>query len=123
MDVTVTLKKKEPLCPPLISMDIKLILLELKKELKRLYSARLSDVILYGSFARGEGTKDSDIDIMVLLDGKVDSWQEIDRTIDLITEINLKYDILISLLPIAKEDYYHLNMPIILSIRSEGIVI
>ena len=104
-------------------MDIQLILLELKNELKTLYGARLSEIILYGSFARGEGTKDSDIDIMVLLDGKVNSWKEIDRTIDLVTEINLKYDILISLLPIAKDDYFHLNMPIILNIRSEGIII
>ena len=34
----------------------------------KIYGKHLKTVILYGSYARGDYTKDSDIDIMVLLD-------------------------------------------------------
>lgn len=37
--------------------------------LKSVYGNRLKAVILYGSVARGTQTEDSDIDIMVLVDG------------------------------------------------------
>lgn len=37
-------------------------------EAKKLYGTALRQVILYGSCARGDFGKDSDIDIMVLLD-------------------------------------------------------
>ena len=37
-------------------------------ELRNIYGAHLKQVILYGSYARGDFGKDSDIDIMVLVD-------------------------------------------------------
>ena len=36
--------------------------------LSKIYGTHLKTVILYGSYARGDHTEDSDIDIMVLLD-------------------------------------------------------
>lgn len=36
--------------------------------LTQIYGTHLKSVILYGSYARGDYTKDSDIDIMILLD-------------------------------------------------------
>ena len=36
-------------------------------ELKKIYGRHLQSVILYGSYARGDFTKDSDVDIMILL--------------------------------------------------------
>lgn len=69
------------------------ILQELKKELKSLYGGRLKKLILYGSYARAEAGKDSDIDVVVvLLDGDVLPGREIDRMIDIITDLNLKYN-------------------------------
>lgn len=37
-------------------------------ELKKIYGTYLKSVILYGSYARGDYTSDSDIDIMLLVD-------------------------------------------------------
>ena len=45
------------------------ILSELSELLHQVYGSRLKAIILYGSVARGTQTKDSDIDIMVLVDG------------------------------------------------------
>lgn len=45
------------------------ILQEMAELLQRVYGERLKAVILYGSVARGTQTEDSDVDIMVLVDG------------------------------------------------------
>jgi uncharacterized protein len=47
--------------------------------LRRLYGTRLKGVVLYGSCARGTEATESDIDLMVLLEGPVDVAQEIRR--------------------------------------------
>ena len=47
--------------------------------------------------------------------------EEIDRMTDIITEINLKYGVLISVYPISKEDYENLNSPLLINVRKEGL--
>jgi hypothetical protein len=51
-------------------------------------------------WARGAATADSDIDLVVVLKGKISPGREIDRMIDCITDLNLKYDTLISVVPV-----------------------
>ena len=48
---------------------LKKILMELAEMLCEVYRDKLKAVILYGSVARGTATEDSDVDIMVLVDG------------------------------------------------------
>ena len=102
-------------------MNLPLILNEFKRELRDLYGERLTDVILFGSYARGEAHVDSDIDVMVILRGEVAPGREIDRMIDIITELNLKYGVLLSVVPIAEEKYLRRNSPLLLNVRREGI--
>ena len=47
---------------------LKKILMELAEMLHEVYRDKLKSVILYGSTACGTATKDSDVDIMVLVD-------------------------------------------------------
>jgi predicted nucleotidyltransferase len=102
-------------------MKIKKILLEFKKEIEKLYGKRLKQVILYGSWARKEATEESDIDLLVVLEGKITPGGEIDRMIDIITEINLKYGVLISVYPISEKDYSVIRSPLLINVRKEGI--
>jgi predicted nucleotidyltransferase len=102
-------------------MEIKKILLEFKKEIEKLYGKRLKQVILYGSWARKEATEESDIDLLVVLEGKIAPGAEIDRMIDIITEINLKYGVLISVYPISEKDYSAIRSPLLINVRKEGI--
>jgi len=102
-------------------MKIRKVLEEFKREIKKLYGKRLRDIILYGSWARGEATEDSDIDVLVILEGKVVPGKEIDRMIDIITEINLKHRVLISVYSISKEDYLTINSPLLINVRREGL--
>ena len=102
-------------------MNIKTILTEFKKEIARLYSKRLKEMILYGSWARGNATEDSDIDLMIVLDGDIAPGREIDRMIDIITDTNLRHDVLISVYPISAKNYSTVNSPLLLNVRREGI--
>lgn len=97
------------------------MLKEFKREIKKLYNKRLKDIILYGSWARGDATEESDIDVLVVLEGKVIPGKEIDRMIYIITEINLKYGVLISVYPVSKEDYLTINSPLLINVRREGV--
>lgn len=102
-------------------MEIKKAVEEFKKEIEKLYGKRLKRVILYGSYARGDATEDSDIDLLIVLEGNVIPGEEIDRMIDIITEINLKYGMLISVYPVSEKDYTNVNSPLLINVRREGV--
>ena len=102
-------------------MNLHPILTEFKHELHNLYGERLKHVILFGSYARGEARVDSDIDVMVVLRGEVAPGREIDCMIDVITELNLKYSVLLSVVPVAEEKYLRRNSPLLLNVRREGV--
>ncbi len=71
-------------------METKGILREFKAQLDALYGERLEQVILSDSWARGEATDESDIDLVVVLEGQLTPGKEVDRMIDSITDMNLK---------------------------------
>jgi uncharacterized protein len=104
-----------------INSAIKTIILEFKTELQALYGSRLSDVILYGSYARGDFDSESDVDLMVVLaDEQVDTYREIRRMSELEAHFLIKYGIAFSLLPTSKTRLTTSAMPIYDEIRSEG---
>jgi predicted nucleotidyltransferase len=102
-------------------MNIQTIIDEFKKEIKKIYGNQLDKIILYGSWANGTATNDSDIDLMVVLKGEISPGREIDRMIDCITDLNLKYDTLLSVVPVSDEVYANFDSPLILNVRREGI--
>lgn len=52
--------------------ELKIVLQEVENASKQLYGDKLNKIILYGSYARGDNTEESDIDIMIILDGDID---------------------------------------------------
>ena len=103
-------------------MEIEHILKEFREKAEKLYGKRLKKIILYGSYARGQANDEhSDIDLAVVLAGIVEPCKEIDRMIDIITDMNLDYDILLSVYPVSENDYHSVNSPLLLNLRREGI--
>lgn len=102
-------------------MKIKKVLKEFREETEKLYGKRLKGIILYGSWARGDATEDSDIDVVIVLDGEVIPGKEIDRMVDIITEINLKHGVLISVYPVSEKNYSTINSPLLMNVRREGV--
>ena len=105
-------------------MEIEHILKEFREKAEKLYGKRLKKIILYGSYARGQANDEhSDIDLAVVLAGIVEPCKEIDRMIDIITDMNLDYDILLSVYPVSENDYRSVNSPLLLNLRREGILV
>jgi len=102
-------------------MEINDIIEEFRAEIEKLYGERLKNIILYGSWARGEATEGSDIDMVVVLEGYIRPVKEIDSMISVITEINLKHRVLISVYPVSKIDYRTLKSPLLMNVRREGV--
>ncbi|NJN90960.1 MAG: nucleotidyltransferase domain-containing protein [Leptolyngbyaceae cyanobacterium SL_5_14] len=75
-----------------ISDNVKLshVMQDLRHALTKLYGDRLVKLILFGSHARHEATADSDIDVMVVLEGNISPGDEILRMGAVKTELNLK---------------------------------
>ena len=97
-------------------MKIKEILREFRAELEKLYGDRLKNIILYGSWARGNATKKSDIDLLIVLGEEIIPGKEIDRVIEIITEINLKHKVLISVYPVSEKDYSTVTSPLLINV-------
>jgi predicted nucleotidyltransferase len=76
-------------------MTDKLIILhDLKAYLKNRFDDSVKDIVLFGSQATGKSNKNSDYDILIVLDKKYGPRDE-NKIYDLCYDINLKYDIVI----------------------------
>jgi predicted nucleotidyltransferase len=102
--------------------NIKKILRELKKGLAEIYGDQLKAVILFGSFARGEGRlPDSDIDVMIVLKHEFDYWEMDKRSSELVAALSLENDVVISRKFASEADYAGSKMPLYINIRREGV--
>ncbi|GBD97349.1 MAG TPA: nucleotidyltransferase domain-containing protein [Nitrospirae bacterium] len=101
--------------------DIREILHELKAKLFNLYGNTLKQIIVYGSYARNEAAEHSDIDLVIVLEGKIVPGREIDRMIEIISDLNIKHGVLISVYPVSETDYETVNSPLLLNVRKEGV--
>jgi uncharacterized protein len=63
------------------------ILRRFRAALDDLYGDRIERVVLYGSRARGDHREDSDYDVAVFLYGPIDWRKEIDRIVQIETDI------------------------------------
>ncbi|AFY72065.1 DNA polymerase beta domain protein region (plasmid) [Thalassoporum mexicanum PCC 7367] len=102
------------------------ILTKLRHYTENLYADRLDRLdrlILFGSQARGDAEQDSDIDILVVLKDEVDSWTEIKRTGDFISQLGLKNNILICNIFVSAQEYLEQNTALLRNIKREGMTI
>ena len=84
---------------------------KLVKGLRGIYGDMLVSILLYGSFARGTNTRESDIDIAILLDLAVD--------------MDLEYDQVFSIINIDYENFleWEDTLPFYKNVREDGVVL
>lgn len=102
------------------------ILKQFIMEISTLIGDRLKKVILYGSYARGDYDKNSDIDIMILTDFDEEEIAEYRMKIrELACELEIENDVIIS--PIVRNiDKYNNRINIIpfyMNVQKEGVVL
>ncbi len=99
---------------------------EVIKEIQKILGSRLKKVILYGSYARGDYNKQSDVDIMILSDL---SFKEIEEYRDIISDIayDIELDTGVILSPVIKNiEKYNSRInfvPFYKNVQKEGVVL
>lgn len=99
------------------------ILSRVKANLEKAYGDRLRGVVVYGSEARGEAEEDSDIDLLVLLDGDVDVWDDAKRIIHALYPIQLDIIRPIHATPVSASVYSSGEYGLYQNVRREGMLI
>lgn len=95
-----------------------------KEQLIDIYGEHLKSVILYGSYARGDFTDDSDIDIMILLDlTDLDIKKYRHQLSEITYDFNMEHDLDIK--PIAKSEQHFKKWmdvyPFYRNVKKEGV--
>jgi len=100
---------------------IKVLLAELKQGLIATYGSRLKGVYLFGSYARGEEDQESDVDVLIVLDGFERYGVEVDRTSDLIAGLSLEYSVSISRVFVSEKDWKNQESAFLANAREEAV--
>ena len=79
--------------------------------------------MLFGSYARGDQMSGSDIDIVIILKDFSHACTEIERTGDIVSSLSLKFDTLISLVPIKENDWLKRKTSLISNIKRDGVAV
>jgi len=103
-------------------MTTEAILNQIKARLRAAHGDRLRGVVLYGSQARGHARPDSDIDILVLLDGPVDYGRDLEANLRAVYPLALELGRRISAKPVSASEYETAECPLYTMAHREGIL-
>lgn len=104
------------------------IIQEFILEVNKILGNRVKKIILYGSYARGDFNKKSDIDIMILTDLKDDEMYDyFVKVSDLAYDIEYDNNFNITLSPLIKNidkfNYWLEALPFYMNVQKEGVVL
>jgi predicted nucleotidyltransferase len=92
-----------------------------KHILRDYYGDKFQGLILYGSMARGQTDKFSDMDLLVLLNEPFNYFQELRQIVELLYPVQLESENLISAKPAAKEEFESGKILLYRLARREGV--
>ena len=104
-----------------MSGTIRGLLTEIRSGLAALYGTRLRGVYLYGSYARDEADRESDVDVLVVLDRVPNYTAEIERTGVLISSMSLQYGVSVSRVFVSEQDWAGRETPFLANVREEAV--
>jgi predicted nucleotidyltransferase len=99
---------------------IKRLVDQVKTHLHERYGQGIKKVIVYGSHARGEATKNSDVDVLVLVDQSLNPSEVRESVGDLLFDIILEEGEVISVIVIPEVFFETHSFPFMLNVRKEG---
>ena len=97
------------------------LLSQIKDRLQQAHGDRLTGVVLFGSAARGDLSDDSDVDLLVLLQGPVHFGQDLQTNINALYPLTLQTGHPISAKPVDAKLYDEFECPLFRNAKTEGI--
>lgn len=104
-------------------MDRETLNQEIKRRLRNAFGDRLKGVVVYGSEARGEASEDSDIDVMVLLDGPLSLWEDIKAGVEATYDLAVELGRPIHPDPVDREEFEKGEFALYRNVKREGIAL
>jgi predicted nucleotidyltransferase len=101
-------------------LDLQDITHRCKLILETYYGDQFRGLVLYGSTARQQAHPSSDIDLLVLLNQPFDFFQELRQIIDLLYDVQLESERLISARPAAADAFDRGDIQLYRNARQEG---
>lgn len=105
---------------------VSLLLEGYRKSVTNIFNGRLNKMILYGSYARGDYRKDSDIDVMILADVQPEEVSHYaDKVYDITYDFEMKYDMEINPLVQSTQTYSKWKnvYPFFVNIEKDGVIV
>ncbi|MEM7587935.1 MAG: nucleotidyltransferase domain-containing protein [Acidobacteriota bacterium] len=96
------------------------LLNRLRTGLEELYRERLAGMFLFGSYARGEASDESDVDILIVLEQLEDYGLEIERTGNLVSSLSIELDTSISRVFVSSRDWREADSPFLSHVRQHA---
>ncbi|MCI8992685.1 MAG: nucleotidyltransferase domain-containing protein [Eubacterium sp.] len=93
---------------------------------QQLYGDKLMKIILYGSYARGDFTEESDMDIMIILNCNISEIRKFrSKTAEMASDISLDQGVFLSVLLKDKEHFENNKdfLPFYRNVTNEGVEI
>ena len=104
--------------------NAKLALKELQVALKSLYDPTPPRLMVYGSYIRRQATEASDLDVLLLYPSTmIQPGRKIARLSAVLANLNLRYQVLISIVPATEEDYRLASGSFWSNVRKEGFLV
>lgn len=106
--------------------ELSIILNHIYKAYHDVYGNNIVNILLYGSYARGEYNNDSDIDIAAIVHGeRYELQQKLNHVWEISSDLELEYGTIVSPTVIPFNEYmkYKEILPYYRNIEKEGILI
>lgn len=106
--------------------ELNVILKVITEAYKSVYGENIIKILLYGSYARGDYQKDSDIDIVAIVQGdRVKLQEQLKKIWDISSDLEVEYGAIVSpaVIPFEEFEKYKNDLPYYKNIQREGVKI
>jgi hypothetical protein len=102
-------------------LDAEGVAVQVARELRRLYHGRLREIVLVGPWARGGVHPEAELELVVVLDGVVNRWEEKRRMDRIMWRHSVRHDTVLTVVPMTPEAYEVPVSPILARALEDGV--
>lgn len=93
---------------------------EVADQIREMFGSRLADVVLFGSYANGTATDESDLDLAVILRHAVSPWDDARQMDQILWDKTFESGVTVSAVVIDADDWAKATGPLVASAKAQG---